>query len=608
MNGWWGKVLYVNLTSEQVKEITLDPSIYLEYLGGRGLAIRLLWDLNPIGVDPFSPYNHLVIANGPLSSLPAPSSGKIQVATKSPLTLGYGDGNLGSMASFHLKRSGYDAIVVTGASRKPVYLYIENEKVEIRDAEDLWGLDTFTAEDKLIREHGRNIGVLLIGPAGENLVRYATIISQKGRSGGRPGVGAVMGSKKLKAIVIKGSKEPPIANKEEFRRIAEEAYEKIMKSDNYDFWIRQGTMATIVWSQQNSVLPTRNFREGVWEEYESISGDLMEKIKVARRGCPFCNMQCGNVILDDSSEESELDYENVAMLGSNILLSDLRRVGEINKLADKMGVDTISLGNSLGFYMEASERKLVEEKLEWGDYREIKRLVIDISYRRGLGAFLAEGVMRMARSLGKEAQEFAVHVKGLEVSAYDCHTAPAMALAYGTSPIGAHHKDAWVIAYEVRTDRFGYTREKVERVVFLQDMRGGMFESLTTCRLPWVEVGLDLEYYPKLLTAATGVTWTLDDIRVVANRIYSLIRAYWIREHGDWSREMDYAPIRWFKHPLTKGPYTGMKLDFEKYNKMLDMYYEMRGWDERGIPRKETLQKLKLDYVIPVLEKIVELK
>jgi len=216
--------------------------------------------------------------------------------------------------------------------------------------------------------------------------------------------------------------------------------------------------------------------------------------------------------------------------------------------------------------------------------------------------------MRMSRSLGREAREFAVHVKGLEVSAYDCHAAPAMALAYGTSPIGAHHKDAWIIAFEVRTDRFGYTREKVERLVFLQDMRGGMFESLTTCRLPWVEVALDLEYYPKLLTAATGVTWTLEDIRVVANRIYSLIRAYWIREHGDWSREMDYAPIRWFKHPLTKGPYTGMKLDFEKYNKMLDMYYEMRGWDERGIPRKETLQKLKLDYVIPVLEKIVELK
>jgi aldehyde:ferredoxin oxidoreductase len=273
-----------------------------------------------------------------------------------------------------------------------------------------------------------------------------------------------------------------------------------------------------------------------------------------------------------------------------------------------MGVDTISLGNALGFYMEASERKLVEERLEWGDFREVKRLVLDTAYRRGVGTFLAEGVMRMARSLGKEAEDFAIHVKGLEVSAYDCHAAPAMALAYGTSPIGAHHKDAWIISYEVRTDRLGYTREKVERLVFLQDMRGGMFESLTTCRLPWVEVGLDLEYYPRLLSAVTGVTWTLDSIRTVASRIYTLIRAYWIREYRDWSRELDYPPVRWFKQPLTKGPFTGVKLDFEKFNKMLDWYYEMRGWDKRGVPKLETLRKLNLDFTIPVLQEIVSLE
>lgn len=608
MHGWWGKVLYVDLSAKRVREVKLDSSYYAEYIGGRGLAARLLWDFNPIGVDPFSPYNHLVIATGPLTALPLPSSGKLQVASKSPLTSGYGDGNLGSMASYHLKRTGYDAVIVTGAFKKPGYIYVENEKVEFRDAEHLWGLDTFTAERKLVEECGKNTGVLLIGPAGENLVRYATVLSQRGRSGGRPGIGAVMGSKKLKAIVVKGSKEPSVANPEEFRKYAEEAYRKVLSSDNYEFWIRQGTMATIVWSQQNSCLPTMNFREGVWEHYETISGDLMEKLKVARRGCPYCNMQCGNVVLDIAGEESELDYENVAMLGSNIALEDLRRVAEVNKLADELGVDTISLGNSLGFYMEASERNMVEEKLEWGDHREVKRLVVDIAYRRGLGAFLAEGVMRMAKSLGKEAEEFAMHVKGLEVSAYDCHVAPAMALAYGTSPIGAHHKDCWVISYEVSKDRLGYTREKVERVVFLQDVRGGMFESLTTCRLPWVEVGLDLEYYLKLLSAATGITWTLEDVRAVARRVYALIRAYWIREHGGWSREMDYPPTRWFKHPLTKGPYAGHKLSFEKFNAMLDAYYEIRGWDERGVPRRETLRQLRLDFTIPVLERVVELR
>jgi len=608
MYGWWGKALLIDLTKSKVKEVSIEPEILHGFIGGRGLAVRLLWDLIPPGVDPLSPYNALIVASGPLSGLPLPSSGKLVVASKSPLTNGYGDGNIGSMASHHLKHSGYDALIITGASKKPVYLYIENGKVEFRSAEDLWGLDTFTTEEKLVREHGRNIGILEIGPAGEHMVRYATVISQKGRSGGRPGMGAVMGSKKLKAIVIKGNMEPPIADKEALRKISEESYKKIQGSDNYDYWIRQGTMSTIQWSHQNSVLPTMNFREGVWELYETISGDLMEKLKIDRRGCPYCNMQCGNVVSDDVGEESELDYENVAMLGSNILLENLKRVAEINKLADKLGVDTISLGNSIGFYMEASERGLVKERVEWGDFKAVREITIDTAYRRGLGAFIAEGVMRMARSIGGEALDFAMHVKGLEVSAYNCHTTPGMALAYGTSSIGAHHKDAWIISYEVRTDRSSYSRDKVERLIFLQNMRGGMFESLTTCRLPWVEVGLDLEYYPRFLSAVTGLKWSLDDISVSANRIYTLIRAFWIREYMGWSSSMDYPPTRWFKHPLTKGPYAGSHLDISKYSEMLKIYYEIRGWDENGVPKKETLIKLGLDFTIPVLEDIVKLR
>ncbi|MEM0355413.1 MAG: aldehyde ferredoxin oxidoreductase family protein [Desulfurococcaceae archaeon] len=608
MKAWWGRLLRVNLSKSKVSVEKIDPSILVNYIGGRGLAAYILWNELPPGVDPLSPYNKLVIAAGPLSGIPAPSSGKLVVASKSPLTLGYGDGNIGTMASVHIRKAGYDAIVIEGSSRKPVYIYIEDEKVEIRDADHLWGLDAFKTEDKLIEEHGRNIGLLEIGPAGENLVRYATILSMKGRSGGRPGIGAVMGSKYLKAIVIKGSKEVELANPSEYRSVVEEAYKSILSSDNYDFWIRQGTMATIVWSNQNSCLPTMNFREGVWEYYDTISGDLMEKLKVKRRGCPYCNMQCGNVILDIASEESELDYENVAMLGSNILLSDLRRVAEINKLCDMLGIDTISFGNVIGFTMEASERGLLKEKIEWGDHKAVKELLIDTAYRRGLGAMIADGVWRMSRSLGREALDFAVHVKGLEVSAYDCHAAPAMALAYGTSPIGAHHKDAWIISYEVKTDRLGYTREKVERLVYLQNIRGGMFESLTTCRLPWVEVNLSIDYYPKLLKLATGIDYTLDKLMEVANRIYTLIRAFWIREYGGWSRENDYAPMRWFKNPLTKGPFVGAKLDLHKYDEMLSIYYELRGWDERGVPRRETLEKLGLEFTVGTLNEIVGLR
>ena len=608
MKGWWGRILRIDLSRGKSWIQELDPRIYTEYIGGRGLAIKVLWDELPPGIDPLSPYNLLIFAAGPLSGLPLPSSGKLVVASKSPLTNGYGDGNIGTMASVHMKKAGYDAIIVSGRSPKPVYVYVEDDKVEIRDATDLWGLDTFETEDKLVKEHGRNIGTLLIGPAGEHMVRYATIVSMKGRSGGRPGMGAVMGSKNLKAIVIKGTKNPPLADEKELRRLSEEAYKEILGKENYDFWIRQGTMMTIVWSHENSVLPTMNFREGVWIEHGSISGDLMEKLKVERRGCPYCNMQCGNVVLDEMGEKSELDYENVAMFGSNILLGDLRKVADLNKLADKLGIDTISMGNSLGFIMEASEKGLIEEKIEWGDYKAARQLVIDTAYRRGLGSFLAEGVMRMSKWLGPVAEGFAMHVKGLEISAYNCHAAPGMALAFATSPIGAHHKDAWLIGLEVKMDRFAYNEVKVDKLIYLQRIRGGMFESLTTCRLPWVELGLNLDYYPKMLTAATGVTYTMDDIIKVADRIYALIRSFWIREMDGWSRTMDYPPLRWFKDPLTKGPYTGAKLDLDKYDKMLDLYYQKRGWDHRGVPKKETLTRLGLEDVIPVLDKIVGLE
>ncbi len=607
MNGWWGKTLVVDLWKKRAKELELDINVYSSFIGGRGLAIRLLWELAPTGVDPLSPHNPLIIASGPLSGLPIPSSGKLVVASKSPLTGGYGDGNIGTMASHHLKRSGYDAIAIIGASEKPIYLYIDDGKVEFLDAESIWGLDTFKAEEKLKEVHGRNLGILLIGPAGENGVRYSTVVSQKGRSGGRPGMGAVMGSKKLKAIVLRGTKEPPLYDRNALAETSKEAYNAILNSKGYRAWIAQGTMATVAWSNAAEVLPTMNFREGVWEESASIGGDLMEKLKVDRRGCPYCNMQCGNVIEDLSSFESELDYENVAMLGSNVLLGDLREVAELNRMADEMGIDTISLGNSLAFYMEASERGLVSERLEWGDFREMKALVPEIARRRGLGGFLAEGVMRMASSLGEEGRDFAVHVKGLEVSAYDCHAAPGMALAYGTSSIGAHHKDAWIISYEVSTDRFSYSREKVERVVYLQNVRGGLFESLTVCRLPWVELGLDLQYYLRMMKHATGIDWSMDDIAMVSQRIYSLIRAFWIRERGSWRRELDYPPIRWFKQPLTRGSLAGKKLDLQSYDKMLSMYYEIRGWDERGIPRKETLSSLGLDFVAPSLEASVGL-
>ncbi|HDO20236.1 MAG: aldehyde ferredoxin oxidoreductase family protein [archaeon GB-1845-036] len=609
MKGWTGKFLRVDVSERRCKVENYDENLALNFIGGRGFAVKLLWDELPIGVEPFSPQNKLIFAAGPLTGLPIASSGKMVVASKSPLTGGYGDGNVGTMASVHMRRAGYDALILEGVSEKPVYIYVEDDKVEIRNASDLWGLSTFEAERKLRENVGSDCGILVIGPGGENLVKFATIISQEGRSGGRPGMGAVMGSKKVKAVVFKGTGEIPVADMDELMKLGRMGYESIRKASGYDFWIRQGTMMTVEWCQENSTLPTYNFREGVFDFAENVNGYAMEKVKIKRRGCPYCNMQCGNVIEDAEGRSSELDYENVTMLSSNIGVGDIRKVGVLNRICDEMGIDTISSGNVIGFIMEASEKGLVNEKIEWGDFEKAKELLYDISYRRGIGNLLAEGVRRISRKLGEGSERWAMHVKGLEISAYDCHAAPGMALAFGTSPIGAHHKDAWVISWEISIGRFKYDDIKVDKVLEFQRIRGGMFESLVTCRLPWIELGFNLDWYVKFFKAATGVNLSLKDFFEVGDRIYSLIRAFWIREYkGDWNREMDTPPTRWFEEPLTKGPLAGKKLDKKLWNELLSKYYERRGWDERGVPRKSTLKKFGLDFTIPILEKYVKLE
>ena len=608
LKGWNGRILRINLPKAKTEVQPYEAATALAFLGGRGLAAKILWEETSPGRDALSPGCPLIFAAGPLTGLGFPSSGKLVVAAKSPLTGGYGDGNLGSLAAVHLRKAGFDAVVISGAAKKPSYIIIINEVVEVTEAEDLWGTGTFEAERKLRERHGRNVGILSIGPAGENLVRYSTVISQEGRSGGRPGMGAVMGSKKVKAIVIKGDREIPVADEEEVKRLRAESYREILEKPNYAFWRRQGTMSTIEWSQQNSVLPSFNFKEGVFDRAEEIGGATMEKQKASQRGCPDCNMICGNVIYDADKSESELDYENVAMLGSNIGLSNLKQVAVLNRIADEYGLDTISLGNVIGFAMEASERGLMKEKLEWGDFKAAKSIVKDIAYRRRLGRLLSKGTKLAAERLGHDSLKWAMNIKGLEVSAYECHSMPGMALAFGTSPIGAHHKDAWVISWEASFGREGYVPEKVDKVIEFQRIRGGMFESLGVCRFPWIELGFELDWYPKFLKASTGVSLGLDDLFKAGDRIYSLIRAFWVREFGsNWSRRMDVPPARWFEEPLMMGRYKGAKLDLQKYNSLLDLYYKKRGWDSRGVPSKATMKNLGLRYVASELQTYIEL-
>ena len=404
-----------------------------------------------------------------------------------------------------------------------------------------------------------------------------------------------MGSKNLKAIVVEGTRQISLADPEGMKKLSADGYREVLSKPQYAFWKRQGTMSTVEWSQENSALPTRNYREAVFEAADEIGGFAMEKIKVSNRGCPQCNMTCGNVVRDSEGRDSELDYENVVMLGSNIGLGSLAEVSTLNRLADEFGLDSISLGNVIGFAMEASERRLIKEKIQWGDLDKIKELIKDIAYRRGLGEVLAEGVRAASKMVGDGSSGWAMHVKGLEVSAYDCHAASGMALAYGTSSIGAHHKDAWVITWETKIGRASYDPIKVDHLIETQLIRGGLLEALTVCRFPYNSLGFELDWYLRYLKAATGRDFSMGQLTEISDRILTLIRAFWVREYGAaWSRSLDVPPMRWFNEPLTAGPLCGARLDLDKYNGMLNVYYEKRGWDERGVPTRGKMEKLGL--------------
>ncbi|MBD3205219.1 aldehyde ferredoxin oxidoreductase, partial [Candidatus Bathyarchaeota archaeon] len=511
-------------------------------------------------------------------------------------TGGYGDGNIGTRAATNLRKCGIDAVVITGKAKKPVYLYVEDEKAEILDASHLWGKSSYEAEDWLLDKHGKSAGTLLTGQSGENLCLLSTVVSQRGRAGGRPGMGAIMGSKNLKAAIFKGSKELPAYEPEKLKELGRKGFRKIPKYDAYNYWKKVGTMMAADMMQTASALPTRNFSEGIFEEINKVNGDAVHQATVTQRGCPNCNMICGNTILDAEGEQSELDYENVTMLGPNIGLGNLEQVGVLNRLCDEFGLDTIGAGNAIGFAMECAERGLYDIDITWGDYEGAKKLINEMAMMEGDGALFGLGTKKAAEKIGGEAPSIAVQVKGLEVSAYDCHYCPGMALSFGTSPIGAHHKDAWVISWEISSGIRGeYGPEKADKVIEFQRIRGGLFETLVGCRFPWIELGYELEDYPEYLEAATGIKMTLDDLWKMGDRVYALIRAFWAREYGDdWDRHMDYPPEKWFKYPLTEGDLAGKKLDKEKYDKLLSFYYDKRGWDERGIPKMDTMRELSL--------------
>jgi aldehyde:ferredoxin oxidoreductase len=598
MLGWNGYILRVNLTTRTHEKEAFTEEFARTWVGGRGFAAKILFDELLPGIDPLGPENKLVVALGPISGIAAPNTGKAVVAAKSPLTGFYGDGNLGTRVTEQLRKAGYDALIVEGKAARPTMLYIEDDRVEFLPADAVWGQGTFATNDWIYERYGKGVGVLNIGQGGENMVRYAVIRSMEGRSGGRPGMGAVMGSKLLKAIVVRGTHAIPQAHPETMKAMGTADLKKVHQMDQEQGWSRQSTTAVLAWCNEVAGLPVQNFRKTSHAEAWKLDGERLDEARVATYGCPTCTMRCGITIHDKEGHESELDYENVGLLGANLNIFELDQVGSLNYLCDDYGLDTMSAGCTLGFYADAIEHGAVEGDFRFGDAERAKQLLGLAAHRTGtVGNWLADGSLRMSRAFGHGSEAYAMQVKGLEVAAYNCKFIPGQALAFGVAAIGAHHREAWIITFELKnTTRDSYGAEKAAKVVELQRIRGGMFESIVACRFPWIELGWELSNYPKYFNLVTGLKWTLDDMWALADRVYALIKLHYIREFPNATRKDDYPPAVWFDpdNADTEGPIAHKHLDAGKYDELLQHYYDLRGYDTRGIPTRATLKQLGL--------------
>jgi aldehyde:ferredoxin oxidoreductase len=505
-----------------------------------------------------------------------------------------------------MRYAGLDSIILEGISPKPVYLFIDNDRIELRDASGLWGKATFEVEKQFKEKLGEEYQIATIGPGGENMVSYACINHDYGRQAGRGGVGAVMGSKKVKAIVLHGTKSIPVADMQAYRKAGMALYKACKDAEGLKEWIRYGTTTVVDWCNQVGALPTRNFSAGSFEGAEGIYGKTMrEKIVITDKGCFGCPSPCGKYSRSKkyNSYVEGPEYETIGLMGSNLGIDDIEVVAQANLLCDDLGIDTISAGNSIGWAMECYQKGIFTKKdtdgldLKFGNVEAIFTLIGKIARKEGFGVLLGEGVKRASKKIGQGTEKFAIHVKGMEQSAYATHNATAMLLAYMTCDVGAHHNRSWAITYDLQVGRDLVVPEKVARVIWLQNFRP-MFDVIGGCRLQWVELSIDRDLYVPALEAITGIHRSWEDLEKVGDRIWNMTRMFWARENDGFGREWDLPPARFYEDAPTTGATKGQITKLEDVNRLLDMYYEQRGWDSNGLPTLETIENLGLEAVV----------
>ena len=601
--GYQGKYLRINLTNKTIEEEKIDPEWQRKFLGGRGLAARFYYDEIANNIEPFSSDNKLILFTGPLTGTSGPATTKIGLATKSPETRQYLCSNAGGFFGPHLKKSGYDGLIIEGKADKPVYILIEDNQVKIEKGENLWGKTTKEVNKILKEKVGREDQVLSCGPAAENRVRLSGI--QIGdRSFGRGGAGAVMASKNLKAIAVKGTGEIAVSEPNKFKEVVKYAISYVRESKaNHT---KYGTAQYTAVMNELGCYPTRNFQTGVFDGIDTIAAEYMKKnFFIKNLACFRCPVACSQLCEVKEGifkgARSDPEYETIGALGAICGVSDFAAIIKANEICDELGIDTISVGVIIGFAMELFERGYITKKdtggleLKFGNGVAMVNMIEKIAKREDIGDLLAEGMLGIAEKMPK-MQKYMMQVKGLPLAAYDSRGFYGNALTFGTSSRGAcHNVGGWSIRDELLSgeyDRFA-VEGKGKLIKSLQDTRG-YIDSLGICTVVRSGYGFTDKPQGKVLEYLTGYNFT-PELMTIGERVYNLERLI-INREGRFRKD-DMIPERFRTEEMPEGQAKGHVVSDKIYNTMLDEYYEVRGWDMDGRPTKERLHELNLDNI-----------
>ena len=602
MYGYWGKILRVNLSTGKISIEEFGEEFMKKWLGTRGFAIHyLLKEMDP-KIDAFSEENKLIFSTGALTGTVAPTGGRYMVITKSPLTGFIAMANSGGFFGAELKMAGWDMIIVEGKSEKPVYLRIEDEKVELRDATHVWGKRVSETEKILRKEFGdKHVQIASIGPAGENLVRFSAIMNNGHRAAARGGVGAVMGSKKLKAIVVRGHKRIEVIDRKKFISVMREKTE-ILKNDPVagQGLPAYGTAILVNIINQNGLYPTMNFRYGQFKYAEEQSGEAMSKKYLKRnKPCYACPIGCGRVNEMDTIGETEgPEYESTWALGANLGINDLASIIEANHMCDDFGLDTISTGGTLATAMELYDRGFLKQEdlgdappFRWGNTEVLHYYIPRIARREGFGSILAEGGYRLAEKYG--CLDCFMGVKKQELPAYDPRGAEGHGLGYATDNRGGDHIKAYLISPEIlgypfKMDPHDISDEKVKMLILFQDLTA-VIDAAGMC--VFTTFGLGGDDYRDLLNAAFGYNFTTEEWLKVGERIWNAERLFNLKAGLNPEKD-DTLPKRLTDEPMPEGPNKGHVV---RLKEMLPRYYALRGWNPDGTIPEEKIKELGLE-------------